>query len=209
MPTLTPTKLTGALTKHLPSVYAEPDRYATDEALSEFLGGSGLNGAFVTEVLSGMLAHERCGRHLYRTCATRTTSSDLQAKYEEFGSETERHVEILEQIVSDGGGSPMYVGPTARAVTGTDSRLVESTFALGGSLDPATAELAMLDAVFLAESMDHANWQLFTRLTEELQDTPWYEPFREAADEVIGQEEEHLRWATTTKAGLVIAECTR
>jgi hypothetical protein len=208
MPTLTPTKITGATTKPMPMVYAEPAQRMGDDALSEFLPGSNLNGSFLAEVLSGLLAHERCGRHLYRTCETRSNNPVLQAKYREFGGETERHVEILEELIAAGGGSPMYVGPTARAVLGTDTKLVESTFALGGSLDPVTAEMALLDAVFLAESMDHANWKLLGHLTEQLRDTQWYETFRAAVEEVEAQEDAHLGWATDTKARLVLLQAS-
>jgi hypothetical protein len=206
--TLTPTKLTGGLTKPLPSVYVEAAQQLDDATLAQFAPGSGLNGAFLAEVTSGMLAHERCGRHLYRSCETRSINPVLQSNYREFGAETERHVEILEQLITQADGSPMYVGPTARAVIGADTRLLESTFVLDGSLDPITAETAMLDAVFLAESMDHANWKLFAELTEQLRDTDWYEPFHAAAQEVEPQEDEHLTWATQTKSRLVLMQAT-
>ena len=208
MALLTPTKLTGGLTKPLPGVYVEADQTMDDATLAQFAPGSGLNGAFVAELASGMLAHERCGRHLYRSCETRSLNPVLQAKYRAFGAETERHVEILEALITQAGGSPTYVGPTARAVLGADTKLLESTFVLDGSLDPITAEMAMLDAVFLAESMDHANWKLFTELTEQLRDTEWYKPFSTAAQEVEPQEDEHLAWATQTKSRLVLMQAT-
>ncbi len=46
-----------------------------------------------------MLTHERCGRHLYRSCESRSNNPVLQAKYREFGEQTERHVEILEGLI--------------------------------------------------------------------------------------------------------------
>ena len=70
-----------------------------------------------------MLAHERCGTHLYRSVAGRTNNPVLQAQYEEFGDETERHVEILEELVTAAGGNPNYVSPAARATEGTDAKL--------------------------------------------------------------------------------------
>jgi hypothetical protein len=195
MPTLTPTKATGATTKLMPSVYAEPEQQTSAETMAQFMSGSGLDGAFLAEVLSAMLAHERCGRHLYRSCESRTHNPVLEQKYREFGAETERHVEILEELITTSGGSPMYIGPNARAVLGTDTKLVESTYALGGSLDPLTAEMAMLDAVLLAESMDHANWKLLSQLADQLRDTEWEEPIRSAVSEVEPQE-------TSTSDGL-------
>jgi rubrerythrin len=203
MATLVPTKNTGAVGKVNLVVYREPGQQVTDAMLEQQLVETGLNASFLADFLSGVLTHERCGRQLYRSCVARSADPELRSKYEEFGAQTERHVEILEQLITDAGGSPMYVGPTARAVLGSDTNLLESTFVLSGSVDLVTAELAMLDAVFLAESMDHANWTLLAQLAAQLDDTPWAEPLRAAVDEVLEQEAEHLTWATRTKAQLV------
>src|SRR4051812_30533526 len=159
MTILFPTKDKGATTKPATMVYAEPTQLVTDDMLRDQLPDLGMNTAFVADILSAMLTHERCGRHLYRSVEGRTNNPVLQAKYREFGQETERHAEILEQLIAQMGGNPSYVSPAARAVEGMDSKLVESTFMLSGSVDLMTAEMAMLDAVFLAESADHANWK--------------------------------------------------
>jgi hypothetical protein len=158
MAVLTITKDRGGATKVSPALYAEATQQMTDETLAAFMPDSGMNGPFLADLMSGMLAHEQCGTHLYRSCEGRTNNPMLQRKYRELGAETERHVEILMGLIQAAGGHPGYVSPTARAVHGMDTKLVESTFALNGSLDLMTAEMAMLDAVFLAESMDHANW---------------------------------------------------
>jgi rubrerythrin len=155
-----------------------------------------------------MLTHERCGRHLYRSCEARTNNPVLQAKYREFGAETERHVEILEAVVTATGGNPSYVGPAARAVEATDSSLLQSTFMLRGSLDVVTAETVMLDAVLLAECMDHANWQLFTKLATRLPAGDLRDQFEAAGREVEPQEDEHLTWATTTKERLTMLQAS-
>src|SRR5437868_5692978 len=99
MATLTPTKEKGATTKPLQMVYVEEPQQTTDEELDALFAGTGLNGAFIADVLSSMLTHERCGRHLYRAVEGRTNNPVLRAKYREFGRETERHVEILEQLI--------------------------------------------------------------------------------------------------------------
>jgi hypothetical protein len=203
---LTPTKDTGGTTKALPGIYAEPDRLVRDEQLASAMADTGLNGPFVADLLSAMLTHERCGRHLYRSCEGRTNNPILQAKYREFGAETEHHVEVLEGIVTSMGGNPSYLSPAARAVEGTDSNLLQSTFMLRGSVDIMTAEMVMLDAVFLAESMDHANWQLFTKLASRLPDGELRARFDAAGAEVEPQEDDHLAWAATTKERLVMLQ---
>jgi len=203
MTILTPTKARGATTKPVPDLYVEDAQLTTDAELDAMFEGTGFNGAFMADLLSAMLTHERCGRHLYRSVAGRTNNPVLRAKYEEFGEETERHVQILEEIVTQAGGNPAYVSPMARATEGMDSRLLESTFMLRGSLDVMTAEMAMLDAVFLAESADHANWSMLAELVPHLPDGPLRETFERAVAEVEDQEDEHLGWARDTKARLV------
>jgi hypothetical protein len=206
VPTLTPTKTTGGVTKALPGVYAEPDRYVDDASLAAAMPETGLNNAFLADLLSAVLTHERCGRHLYRSCEGRTSNPVLQAKYRDYGAETERHVELLEDLITAGGGNPSYLSPLARAVEGTDSNVLESTFLLRGSLDLATAEMAMLDAVVLAESIDHANWLLMAKLGDQLPEGPLRDQFQAAVNEVQAQEDDHLTWALATKERLTMLQ---
>ena len=203
MTTLTPTYDTGATTKASDVVYVTPARQVTDETLRQQQQDLGLNTAFVADILSAALTHERCGRHLYRSVEGRTNNPMLQRKYREFGQETERHAQILEQLITTMGGDPMYVSPAARAVEGTDTKLLESTFLLSGSLDVMTQEMVMLDAVLIAESVDHANWTALTELATTLPDGPVREAFIEAVTQVGTEENEHLTWARQTKTRMI------
>jgi len=203
MTILIPTKEKGATTKPTTMVYAEPTQLVTDDMLRQQLPDLGMNTAFYADLLSAMLTHERCGRHLYRSVQGRTNNPMLEAKYHEFGQETERHVEILEQLISQMGGNPNYVSPAARAVEGMDTKLVESTFMFAGSVDLMTAEMAMLDAVFLAESADHANWKALAAVAEQLPSGSMRDAFEAAVGEVEQQEDRHLEWASETKLKLV------
>lgn len=209
MPTLTPTKDTGATTKPHEGLYIEADRQRSDDQLADALSvPDGVNGAFIADLLSGMLAHERCGTHLYRSVAERTNNPILKGKYAEFGQETERHAEILERLIGRLGGDPQYVSPMARAVEGTDTHTLQATFLLSGSIDVATREMAMLDAVFLAESMDHANWELLGKLRDEMPDGDAKQAIAEAVAQVEPDEDEHLEWARTMKARMVQLQAT-
>ena len=203
MTTLTPTYDDGSTAKASPMVYVPPDRQTSDSALAQQLADIGMNTPFIADFLSSVLTHERCGRHLYRSVAGRTNNPVLKRKYEEFGEETERHARILEQLITQMGGSPMYVSPAARAVEGTDTKLLESTFLLSGSVDIMTQELVMLDAVLIAESVDHANWTTMAALADELPEGAIRDAFTRAVTEVGAQENEHLMWARETKTAMV------
>src|SRR5699024_7391206 len=110
------------------------------------------------DLLSSLITHERCGVHLYRSVASRTQNPVLERKYEHNEAEELRHLEILEELVTALGGDPLYVSPIARVTEKAASMMLESTFLLGGSVDPMDQEMVMLDAVFLAEAKDNANW---------------------------------------------------
>lgn len=209
MPILTPTKDTGATTKPNEMPYVEPSRQVTDEMLAEQMDlPDGLNSAFIADLLSGMLTHERCGRHLYRSVAERTNNPMLKGKYKDFGKETERHAEILEELITSLGGNPAYVSPMARAIEGTDTHTLQATFLLSGSVDVMTQETAMLDAVFLAESMDHANWELLGKLRDQMPDGNAKDAVADAVAKVEPDEDEHLEWARKTKARMVELQAT-
>lgn len=203
MAVLTPTYDTAATTKPSPMVYAPPRHEMTDEMLAERLGGLGLNAAFVADIMSAALTHERCGRHLYRSVAGRTANPMLKSNYEHFGEETERHVEVLESLITALGGDPNYVSPAARATEATDARILESTFLLSGSVDLMTAEMTMLEAVLLAETIDHSNWVAMEALGNELPDGQLRQEFLDAVTTVLGEEEAHLDWASETRLKMI------
>jgi len=208
MPILTPTAATGARSVPQEMTYVDPVRQVAPDEREEFLADTDLNGPFVADLLSDMLAHERCGAQLYRSLAGRTNSPILGKKYEHFGKETTEHVEILQQLIGRLGGDPMYVSPAARATTKAGTGLLESTFLLTGSVDLMTQELVMLDAVLLAEAKDHANWSCLASLADSLPEGNVRTAFVEAVEQVEPQEDEHFGWASDMRCKMISAQAT-
>lgn len=206
MITLHPTKEQGATAQPSTYVYVEPDRQVRPADLEASGADTGLNLPFVMDFLSAALAHERCGRHLYRSVEGRSLNPVLKGRYKEFGAQTQRHVEVLEELIATMGGDPCYVSPQARAVEGMDSKVLESTFLLDGSLDAMTREMAMLDAVLLAETIDHGNWSTLSLLVDQVPEGEVRNAMRRAVDEVEDEEDEHLEWARLTRSRLVMME---
>jgi hypothetical protein len=204
MPILTPTRAVGATARAVGWSVPDPAATVTPADLKQpFPAELRLDRGFLADVLSSMLTHERCGVHLYRSVATRAVGSSLRERFEAFGGETLRHVELLEELITSAGGNPGYVSPSARATEARASKLLESTFLLAGSIDPVTAELGLVEAVFLAETIDHANWQTMARLRDALPQGDLRAAVERAVAEVEPQEDEHLEWAKTTRASLL------
>jgi rubrerythrin len=206
MSILTPTKDTGATAKANEVLYVEPQATVDDELVATEMPIEGVDAAFVADLLSACVTHERGGVHLYRSIAGRSGNATFRRRYEEFGAETERHVEVLEELIAAAGGNPCYVSPLARAVEGSDSKLLESTFLASGAVDPMVREMTMLDAVFLAETVDHANWETLGALAEQLPEGKVKNALRAAVEEVLAEEDEHLSWARDARAELTLSQ---
>jgi rubrerythrin len=206
MPTMT-TKETGGLAPLMTTTsVTAPECAMPPEQLEQFLARTGLNGVFLADLLSSFLAHEQCGFHLYRTALSLTNNPMLQGKYKEFCAETEEHIRIFEELIAACGGQPGYVSPAARLVEATDTKIHEAAILLPDGADEATLDLAILEAVVLAETKCHADWSLVQKLTEAMPPGPAREAFQQAVDQVGEQEDEHIRWARETWEQLILTQ---
>jgi rubrerythrin len=206
MPTMT-TKETGGRGPLMTLVsFAPPDAALMPDDLQEFMADAGVNGPFLADLLSSFLMHEQCGFHLYRTAISLTSDPTLRSKYEEFCAETEEHIRIFEELITTCGGQPGYVSPAARLVEAADTKLHEAATLLADGADPMTQELAILEAVVLAETKCHADWSLIQKLTTELSDSAAREAFAAAVDQVEEEEDEHVAWAKQTWEELIMRQ---
>jgi len=208
MPTFIPTAATGARSVPRTMTVVDPARTLPPDEQQGFLAGTELNGPFVVDLLSDMLAQERCGAQLYRSVAQRTNNPVLEERYKQFGDETVEHVAALEGLIAELGGDPAYVSPAARATEKAGTALLESTFLLAGSVALMTLELVMLDAVLLAEAKDHANWSCLAAMVEVLPRGQVREALDAAVDEIEVQKDDHLRWAQDTRCRIISLEAT-
>jgi rubrerythrin len=205
--TIVVTQDKGATAKPVGVLYGEPERQRVDAA-TPALEESGLDASFVADLLSAALTHERCGVQLYRSVAGRTVSEQLRERYVHFGEETAEHVRLLEELISSSGGDPHYVSPAARATERTAAAVLESTYMLAGSVDLASAELALIEAVVAAEVKDRANWELLAELAALMQDGDVRKQLESVTAEVLEQEQEHFAWAAQARANLLLALAT-
>jgi len=203
--TIVVTSDTGGTALPIGATYVPPERQLPDAGPGTALVDAGVDAAFVADLLSACLAHERCGAHLYRSVAGRTADAELSGQYEHFGEETREHVEKLEQLIAAAGGDPQYVSGAARATEKAGTGLLESTYLLDGSIDPVTAELAMLEAVMLAEAKDRENWVLLAELATRMATGDLRSQFETVTAEVLAQEEEHYGWASDMRSRLLMS----
>lgn len=206
MPTITPSPLTGATIKPGPLVTVVPAREVTDEQLSSFASGSDLNGAYLADLLSAFLAHERDGVAMYRALGAMTKNPMLQAKYAEFGAESEQAVAVYESLVDSLGGSSQYVSPASRLTMHQDAKLLEA-FQLAGSADELSLEMAGVQAVLAASMLCLANAHIVKRLGEEAaQGSPAKASLQGSAGQLLDSSRRHLEWASDTAQTMAVTQ---
>jgi hypothetical protein len=208
MATMTTKQTGGRAILMTATTFTAPEQALLPDDLTGLLPGSGLNGAFLADLLSSFLAHEQCGYHLYRSAISLTTDAALKGKYEEFCAETEEHIRIFEELIGACGGQPGYVSAAARLVEAADTKLHEAAVLLCDGADVPTLELAILEAVVLAETKCHADWSLIQKMTALMPEGAGRDAFQAAVDQVEDQEDEHVTWARTTWEEMVMTQAT-
>ncbi|MBV8743389.1 MAG: hypothetical protein JOZ12_16490 [Sinobacteraceae bacterium] len=145
----------------------------------------------VKELLLQSLVQERGGVLVYRTALECVLNDELRSEWENYLTQTRHHVEVLTRVCSQLGLDPGEMTPGCVIVHENGKALVIAMKrALAGS-DPAAAELVACECVLLAETKDHADWELIGACARGM-DGQVADVLRAAYEEVEDQEDEHL-----------------
>jgi rubrerythrin len=147
--------------------------------------------AQVKELLLQALEHEHGGIKVYETALKCVVNDDLQEEFEKYLDQTRNHEQILLGVFKELDLNAAEDSPGRRVVKLLGGALVQAMEAALQEADPAAAELVACECVVLAETKDHANWELITKVAEKSTGRQ-QKVLRDAADEVEDQEDEHL-----------------
>jgi rubrerythrin len=153
--------------------------------------------------LSEFLMVEQGGLQLYQLAMGRTQHAELKQRYQEFAQQTAHHHEVLTRLIQQLGGDPNYVSPPARLAQVKATKLMEAPM-ISDALAPAEIEVNDLENLLLAETKDHADWQLLRKIGEQCDDTQMKQAILQAVQEVEPQEDQHVQWAHDMLAKLCL-----
>jgi ferritin-like metal-binding protein YciE len=143
------------------------------------------------ELILQSLEHEQGGVKVYTTALECAVNPDLKAEWQEYLEQTKLHVSALESVCSALGLDARQETPGRRVVRHVGTALVEAMkLALGGG-DAIAAELVACECVVLAETKDHADWQLLGKCAEHLEGQA-ATLLKQAYAQIEDQEDEHL-----------------
>jgi rubrerythrin len=150
-----------------------------------------MNRTQLKELLLQSLEHERGGVEVYTTALQNAVNDDLRKEWSHYLEQTRRHVQIMEHVCRKLEIDPEQTTPGRQIVHDLGASLVSAMETAKAAGDPAGAQLVACECVVLAETKDHADWELIGKCAQAL-DGVQQAALMEAYDEVEDQEDEHL-----------------
>jgi len=144
----------------------------------------------VKELILQSLEHEMGGVTIYETALKCVQHEDLKEEWERYHQETERHVQILQDVCSQMQLDAEEQSPGRKIVHDMGAAFVAAMEAALGSGDQAQAECVACECVVLAEEKDHSNWQLIGEVAKKMTGAEG-KALKDAYREVEDQEDEH------------------
>jgi hypothetical protein len=153
-----------------------------------------MNDVQIRELLLQSLEHERGGVLIYRTALECALNDDLREEWIKYLAQTEHHVEVLSSLCSQLGYDPALTTPGCKIVQHTGKALVQAMKMALAEGDAAAAELVACECVVLAETKDHADWELIGQCAEAMDKAgdPAAPAMLAAYEEIEDEEDEHL-----------------
>jgi rubrerythrin len=157
---------------------------------------------WLNDFLSEMLAVEEGGEKLYAKALQELQHDELRDKLEEFHEETQRHIELVREMMQTAGIDENHKSPTAAAAEQKAEGL------LSVEVEDHLKDLNNIENLVLAETKDHWDWELLNAILSRIADSDLKDIARDAVREVFKQEREHLQWNqdVLTKLAMEAAE---
>ena len=150
-----------------------------------------MNNTQLKELLLQSLVHERGGVLVYQRALECTVNSDLRREWSKYLEQTRNHVRVLSKACASLGIDPDEMTPGCRVVQHMGNALVAAMQMALAEGDPIAAELVACDCVLLAETKDHADWELIKQCAANA-DEHTASVLCEASEAVEEEEDEHL-----------------
>jgi rubrerythrin len=147
-----------------------------------------LNEEWLQNFFSEMLAVERGGAQLYEKALEELDHEELRSKLEQYHEQTQRHVELCEEMLNAAGGDEDNMAPAAEAAEHKAQGL------LSAEVPEELMDINNLENLVLAETKDHWNWEMLASVMDQIEDRELKKIVSRAVREVRKQENDHVTW---------------
>jgi rubrerythrin len=174
------------------------------ETVKDYITSSSFRRDQLMDKLSEFVTVERGGIKLYEAALKLVRNREVKDKFRLFHKQTIRHEEILTGIIEKLGGKPGYKSVGAKLAEAKANALLK-TMTSSTAKTPAEAELNAIENIVIAETKDHADWELLGHIAHRSEDSSLSHLLKPAVAEVEDQEDEHLHWTQQKLGELALA----
>lgn len=145
----------------------------------------------VNELLYQALETEMGGVQIYSTALRCVENDDLKEEWTKYLEQTRNHVQIVQGVMETFGLDVEEETPGRKVVREIGESLVKAMEMALESGEAGAAQLVAAEAVTLAETKDHLNWELLGEVAKKLSGDK-AKALKEAQEKVEDEEDEHL-----------------
>jgi rubrerythrin len=162
------------------------------EKAQDYMRSVNISHAVLRDKLSEFLEVEKGGLKLYEEALRIITDTDISEKFRTFHEQTQKHATILTRVIRALGLDPARISEGAKVARQKAEALLKTMTSDG--LSGPSAEINAVENIILAETKDHADWELLGKIARQSDDEQVRDVLRPAVGEVEPEEDEHLNW---------------
>jgi rubrerythrin len=170
--------------------FAQPTQPSTHHRSNVMAKKSPIDAA-LEDLLYQSLETEQGGVKVYETAISCAVNDDLRKEWKEYLDQTRKHVKVMLDLLAAFGLDATAQPPSRAVVGGIGEALVQAMKKAKATLTPEQAQLVACEAVVLAETKDHTNWELLEHVSKEGKH-PQLAAIKSAVEEVEEDEDHHL-----------------
>lgn len=145
--------------------------------------------AQLEDLVLQMMETELGGEKIYRAAIAAAVNPDLKEEWQGYLDETLHHQDVVRGLCATLGLAPDQQSPTRKVVGHIGKSLVQAIEMAQRDAPPEAAQVVAAECVVLAETKDHANWELLGRVAKVA--TGDIGKALKAAHEDVEQDEDH------------------
>ncbi len=143
------------------------------------------------DAMGAVLANEKGGLEMYRQFSQKTSNETLKERWQEFGEETNVHVQVAQRVITSLGGDPNSKSAVAKDIEKCGKAMLEV------SAQGEAADFERLGHLVMAESICKLHWKGVSNLARRIKDPSMAKVFWDASRIAERDEDEHVIWNTT------------
>jgi rubrerythrin len=147
------------------------------------------------QLLYEALETEMGGVQVYETALRCAVNEDLRVEWEEYHEQTQKHEQIVRDLLGKLGLDPEKETPGRQIVRHIGESLVKAMKMALEAGNPQAAQIVAAECVVEAETKDHLNWELISQVAEKSKGED-RKALKDALEQVEEEEDEHLYHTT-------------